>query len=139
MSIATESLSQAEGLPMNAPADPYRELVVLTARAVCQLDGVDNDLKRQLGSELAAVQIIDRYTADVTAPMPTAKMAIREAAHTSPGMNHSPFDAIISNSIEQLAQEYPDLLGDDLESVALIRSAIERGIEIANTRLGDLA
>jgi hypothetical protein len=69
----------------------------------------------------------------------TERAAIREAAHTVPGLSGSPFDAIIDNSIQQLAEEYPDLIGDDLESVALIRSAIEHGIEIANTRLGDLA
>lgn len=142
MSIATETSSQVEPKTgaVRASTDLYDDLVVLAARAVCRLDGVDDRLKDELSSELESVKLVARFPSQPRVLSPVERAAaIREAAHSAPGLNYGPFDAIIANSIEQIVEEHSDLVGGDLEAVALIRSAIERGIEIANTRLGDLA
>lgn len=125
---------------MSAPTDLYDGLAALAAQAVCKLEGVDDKLKDELSSELESVKLVARFPSQPRVLSPVERVAaIREAAHSAPGFSYGPFDAIIANSIEQIVEDYPDLVGDDLEAVALIRSAIERGIEIANTRLGDLA
>ena len=112
---------------MSGLPDAYQELIALTARAVCNLEGVSPELKDELEHRLESTRFSARPG------------AVRDAAHTAPGRSVDPFTGMIDNSIEQIIEEHADLVGDDLEAVALIRAAIERGIEIANTRLGDLA
>ncbi len=123
---------------MSGPNALLLELVESTVKTVCEMRGEADDLSLDLRDKLSATKLAFRSAA-TPASEAGGSAVVRDAAHTVPGLSSSPFAALIDNSIEQLAEEYPDLIGDDLESVALIRSAIERGIEIANTRLGDLA
>lgn len=123
---------------MSGPSALLLELVESTVKAVCEMRGEADELSLELREQLSTTKQAFHFAGNLPAFKAAESAAIRDAAHTVSGMSCSPFAALIDNNIQQLAEEYPDLIGDDLESVALIRSAIERGIKIANTRLGDL-
>lgn len=124
---------------MSGPNALLLELVEATAEAVIELRGESDERSLKLRQTLSSLRLVNTYTSVGSSPKPDELAVIRDAAHTVNGLDYGPFNAIIANSIEQIVEDYSDLVGDDLEGVALIRSAIERGIEIANTRLGDLA
>jgi hypothetical protein len=54
------------------------------------------------------------------------------------GLPRQPLEALLENCTEQLVQEYKFLAAKDLRVVELVRDALHRGVELANTRLGDL-
>ena len=66
------------------------------------------------------------------------RAAVREAAHTLPGCESTPLEALIDNCVEQLAQEYIGLVGEDLQGIELIRASVRRGMALGSTRIGDL-
>lgn len=63
---------------------------------------------------------------------------IKQAANTPPGCHGSPLEALLENCTEQLVQEYKFLSDNDLRIVELVRDALQRGVELANSRVGDL-
>lgn len=63
--------------------------------------------------------------------------ALKMAAQTPPELASAPLGALIDHAVEQLLRDLdPDDV--DLELVELVRAAVVRGIELGNTRIGDL-
>jgi hypothetical protein len=61
---------------------------------------------------------------------------LRQAANSISGLELDPMNGLIDNLTNLLLKEYPHV--DDLEVVALVRHAINAGIDLANSRVGEL-
>ena len=87
---------------------------------------------------MIAAETLQKSEASDILRLNTDRTAVREAAHTLPGCETTPLEALINNCVEQLAHEYEELVGEDLAGIELIRASVRRGLELGAARIADL-